>query len=1023
MTADKRVSLKNTCKKSFGRVDSRLHGNDLPINKETMKHNNTVSTFAKRHIGPTEIEMQQMLKALACDSFSDLIQKTAPSTILNCPDLQLPPPLSEPKALKSLKQLSQKNLIFKNYIGQGYYETDMPAIIQRNILENPVWLTSYTPYQSEISQGRLQALLNFQTLITELTEMDVANASLLDEGTAVAEAVNVAFNNRKHEEAKCIVIDQNVFPRTKEVVKTRAKSAGLSLLEEDLKACPQWDTRDGVFCAVLQYPDSQGALYDWTSFCKKAKAKNMLTVFVADPLSLCLFKTPGAMGADLVAGSIQRFGLTLSFGGPHAGYIATREKYIRSLPGRIVGVSKDRHGKTALRLAIQTREQHIRKERATSNICTAQALLAVMAGMFAIYHGPSGLRKKALHVHWLARFLTHFLIKMGFKVKHVENFFDTVQVLLPQKKGANIYHKLLQKKINAHTSHCQPSSNKANSMTLSFSLNETNTPEDIEKILSVFRQVAYKSQGLQSEGLDSALSLARASQPSLAPESGKDTQRSSTELACSPELIRHTPCLKHPVFQQYHSETEMLRYIHYLQEGDLSLTHSMIPLGSCTMKLNGTAELLPLSWPEFSHIHPLAPQAQTKGYKELITNLEKYLCEITGFKAISFQPNAGSQGEYAGLLMIQKYQEERKHFQRKVSLIPSSAHGTNFASAVMAGLKTVPVACDSRGYISHTDLQKKIKEYKDRLACFMLTYPSTFGCFEEGIPEICEQVHSAGGLVYLDGANMNSLIGLSQPGRWGADLCHLNLHKTFCIPHGGGGPGAGPVAVSEKLVKFLPQNPFDPHRADSITAVSSADFGSAGILPIPYMYIRLMGARALKKATEVAILNANYIARKLQKHYKILYTGKMGLVAHECIIDFRRFKHTAEITVEDVAKRLIDYGFHAPTMNWPVPGTLMAEPTESESKTELDRFCSALIEIRQEIKEVEDKKFDMKNNVLKNAPHVIEDMVGEWPFPYSRQKAFFPLPWVREHKFWPKVSRVENSYGDINLFCSCPPIE
>ena len=998
-----------------------------------MKENN----FSHRHIGPTKEQIQQMLKALKCDSLKDLIQKSAPSEILSQQDqlnIDSLVPISEHRALKKLKTLGQKNQLLKNYIGQGYYETSMPAVIQRNILENPVWLTSYTPYQSEISQGRLQALLNFQTMITELTEMDTANASLLDEGTATAEAVHVAFNNRDKEEAKGVFMDKNIFPQTKEVVKTRALSAGLFVVEDSIKNFEQSvlipkeaepshiepshiEPSQQFFCAILQYPDFTGAIYDRTDFCKNTKAQGLIPIFIADPLSLCLFKTPGAMGADIVTGSVQRFGLPLFFGGPHAGYIAVRKQYVRSLPGRLVGVSKDRHGQPALRLAIQTREQHIRKERATSNICTAQALLAVLSGMFAVYHGPEGLRKKALHIHKLAQYLCSAFISLGFKVQHSKNFFDTVQVLLPKSTGDSLCHKLLQKKINAlkvptfsvdpsesqtkkSDSTCSPSEHET---WLSFSVGETNSIEDIEEIVSVFREQALKKTKLSGN-------------PIIKKEGAFDQ-----------ELIRLTPCLKHPVFKQYHSETKMLRYIHHLQEGDLSLTHSMIPLGSCTMKLNGTTELLPLSWPEFAHIHPFAPISQANGYKKLIKDLETYLCQITGFSAVSFQPNAGSQGEYAGLLMIQKYHEERKDRDRKICLIPSSAHGTNFASAVMAGLKPVTVACDHKGRISPSDLQQKIKEHKQTLSCFMLTYPSTFGFFEEGIPQICEQVHSAGGLVYLDGANMNSLVGLSQPGQWGADLCHLNLHKTFCIPHGGGGPGAGPSAVSKKLSKFLPQNPFENPSKESedkispITAVSSAPFGSASLLTIPYMYIRLMGGAGLKKATEVAILNANYIAHKLKEHYKILYTGRGGYVAHECIIDFRKFKNTAEITVEDVAKRLIDYGFHAPTMNWPVPGTMMAEPTESEDKAELDRFCSALIEIRKEIKEVEERKFDIKNNVLKNAPHVIEDMVGEWPFAYSPEKAFFPLPWVKAHKFWPKVSRVENAYGDINLFCSCPP--
>ena len=964
------------------------------------------NSFSNRHIGPTEKETQTMLDTLNCKSLNELIQKTAPSEILNCENLKLSPTLSESECLKLLKIYSYKNKIFKNYIGMGYYETELPTVIQRNILENPVYLTSYTPYQSEISQGRLQALLNFQTMITELTEMEVANSSLLDEGTATAEAISMAFNNRKNTEAKQILVDENIFSQNKEVLKTRAYSIGLEVVTSQVR---NFDFNEKTFCTVIQYPDSTGAVYDYEPFCKKAKEKEIITIFIADPLSLCLLKTPGAMGADIVTGSCQRLGLPLFFGGPHAAYIATKEKYVRSLPGRIVGVSKDRHGKKALRLAIQTREQHIRRERATSNICTAQALLAVLSSMYALYHGPEGLKKIASRIHLLATSLIQSLRQMNLKLKNTKNIFDTVQVELTEKQTETIYGKLIQHKINAakiHASSAQDSSNpptKENKKSiLSFSINETTTTEDIKELVFLIRAGLEKAEASE--------------------ENNHGTLIHSVGLPT--ELIRKSPCLKHPVFQNYHSETRMLRYIHQLQEGDLSLAHSMIPLGSCTMKLNATTELLPVSWPEFSQIHPFAPTDQTQGYQKLIEELEQYLCEITGFSAVSFQPNAGSQGEYAGLLIIRRYHEERKDTQRKICLIPSSAHGTNPASAVMAGFTPITVNCDKEGNISHEDLKNKIKIYKNELAVFMLTFPSTFGVFEKHIPEICKWVHSAGGLVYLDGANMNALIGISRPAEWGADVCHLNLHKTFCIPHGGGGPGVGPVAVTKILRKFLPKHPIIPECGpkEGITAVSSAPYGSAGILMISWAYIRLMGAQGLKNATQVAILNANYMAKKLSQHYKILYTGENNMVAHEYILDFRKFRNSAEITVDDVAKRLIDYGFHAPTMSWPVPGTLMAEPTESEDKKELDRFCDALMEIRREIQEIENKKFSVTNNVLKNAPHTVEDALQEkWPFPYSKEKAFYPLPYVKEHKFWPKVSRVENAYGDINLFCSCPP--
>ena len=1032
---------------------NNLKNKTLPITKKkknssenkgsvlTKQHDhlqNNKDAFSKRHIGPRNKEIKEMLDTLNCSSLDDLIHKTTPSEILNCDQLNLPSALSESECLKKLKEYAQQNTIFKNYIGRGYYETELPTVIQRNILENPVWLTSYTPYQSEISQGRLQALLNFQTMITEITEMDTANASLLDEGTATAEAVTMAFNNREREEAKYIFVDENVFPQTKAVLQTRANSLGLKMITGKAKnfnfdnyhlhdLCFQSTENHQnsftsekkndklcedkkVFCTVIQYPDSTGAVYDWESFCKKAKEKKIITIFVAEPLSLCFFKPPGAMGADIVTGSCQRLGIPLFFGGPHAAYIATKEKYVRSLPGRIVGVSKDRHNKQALRLVLQTREQHIRRERATSNICTAQALLAVLSSMYALYHGPKGLKKIASRIHSLALKLAQTLQNKKFKLKNKTNIFDTVQIDLPYIKAKAIYEKLIQHKINAALMRDKENEN----ITLSFSINETTTKEDIKEIVSII-ETSLENKTIYEENTSQEIEQKRAN---IDPQDHTPFE--------SHQLIRTTPCLKHPVFQSYHSETKMLRYIHKLQEGDLSLAHSMIPLGSCTMKLNSTTELVPVSWPGFSDLHPFAPSAQTHGYQKLIKELEEYLCEITGFDAISFQPNAGSQGEYAGLLIIRKWHEENQNPQRKICLIPSSAHGTNPASAVMAGLQPITVQCDKEGNISREDLKRKIDIHENELAAFMLTFPSTFGVFENQIPDICQWIHKAGGLVYLDGANMNALIGISQPAKWGADVCHLNLHKTFCIPHGGGGPGVGPVAVTKKLAKFLPSHPIIPECGpkEGISAISSAPWGSAGILMISWAYIRLMGAKGLKKATQTAILNANYINQKLNKYYKILYTGNNNKVAHECILDLRKFRNTAEITVDDIAKRLIDYGFHAPTMSWPVPGTLMIEPTESEDKKEIDRFCDTLIEIRKEIQEIENKKYDIKNNVLKNAPHTMEDALKEkWPFPYSKEKAFYPLPSVKEHKFWPRVSRVENAYGDINLFCSCPPME
>ena len=979
--------------------------------------------FAARHIGPRDTDIQKMLSLLGFKTLREWIQKTVPDEIKSQKPFHLPPALSEGECLNQLQQRACENQVFKSYIGRGYYESFLPPVIQRNVLENPVWLTPYTPYQSEISQGRLEALLNFQTLTTELTGMEVATSSLLDEATACAEAVLLAYRNRKNPQAGSLWVDACVFPQTLCVLQTRIKALGLKMVvqsKEKFKPDP------GFFCALGAYPNSEGMVGEWTGFFKKAKASRIMTVLNADPLALCLLKTPGGQGADMVAGCFQRFGLPLWFGGPHTGFLATKKEYIRSLPGRIVGVSKDRHGNKALRLTLQTREQHIRREKATSNICTAQALLSVLASFYAIYQGPGRLKKIACRVHLLALRFARALKVRGFQVRHT-SFFDTVQVPFSNSEGAlNIYNRLLKLKINA----LRPRAD-----ILSFSFDETKTERDLEELLSVFPSPQRNT---------------------LPPGEGPGSDFDSTgggDFSDSPlkNIMREGECLKHPVFQSYHSETALLRYIRRLGNKDLSLAHSMIPLGSCTMKLNAGTELLSLSRAEFGKLHPFAPGDQTKGCLKIIQELESYLCEITGFDAVSFQPNAGSQGEYAGLMMIRRFHEERGDTNRRVCLIPVSAHGTNAASATLAGLKVVPVLCEKEGPVCKKDLEKKLSESRGQVAALMITYPSTYGVFEKNPQEICRRVREEGGLVYLDGANMNAMVGITRPRDLGVDVCHLNLHKTFCIPHGGGGPGVGPVAVTHQLKHLLPTHPAleEEHHSKGKTpvakagptslgtqhllkekaaalsplGVSAAPFGSAGLLPVSWAYIRLMGAGGLKRATELALLNANYMAYRLRDFYRILYTGEGGFVAHEFVLDFRKFKNSVEVSVDDVAKRLMDFGFHAPTMSWPVAGTLMLEPTESENLQEMDRFCDALIQIRRELQELEDKKYSVTDNVFRNAPHTLEDAVSErWPFPYTRQKAFYPLPFVREDKFWPSVSRVENAYGDINLFCSCPPV-
>ncbi|QHG17636.1 aminomethyl-transferring glycine dehydrogenase [Nostoc sp. ATCC 53789] len=952
-----------------------------------------LSSFVPRHIGPNSDDIQLMLKVLGFPSLDALIDQTVPQTIRLKQPLKLPEAESEYAALTSLKKVAAKNEVFRSYIGMGYYDTITPPVIGRNILENPGWYTAYTPYQPEIAQGRLEALLNFQTLIIDLTGLEIANASLLDEATAAAEAMSLSYGVCKNQ-ANAYFVSGDCHPQTIDVLQTRAKPLGIKIIVGDHQT---FDFGQPIFGAVLQYPASDGTIYDYRAFIEKAHAKGALVTVAADPLSLTLLTPPGEFGADIAVGSTQRFGIPLGFGGPHAAYFATKEEYKRLVPGRIVGVSKDAQGKPALRLALQTREQHIRREKATSNICTAQVLLAVMASMYAVYHGPDGLKTIAQRIHSLTLVLAEWLQRLGYSISS-KPFFDTLQVELGTKPLQEILQAAEARQINLRI---------FDTSTVGISLDETTTLDDVRDICQIFAGTDELRFVLNVQEMEWIIQ-----QSGL---SGEPFSRQSTYLT-------------HPVFNRYHSETELLRYLHKLEAKDLSLTTSMIPLGSCTMKLNATAEMIPVSWEEFGKIHPFAPASQTQGYQILFQQLEAWLAEITGFAGISLQPNAGSQGEYAGLLVIRQYHENRGEAHRNVCLIPTSAHGTNPASAVMCGMKVVAVACDSQGNIDVDDLKAKAEKHSNELAALMVTYPSTHGVFEEPIQEICAVVHSHGGQVYMDGANMNAQVGICRPGDIGADVCHLNLHKTFCIPHGGGGPGMGPIGVASHLVPFLPGHPvvtIDKSTQHShIGAVAAAPWGSASILVISWMYIAMMGADGLTQATKVAILNANYIAKKLESYYPVLYQGKNGLVAHECILDLRSLKKSAAIEIDDVAKRLIDYGFHAPTVSWPVGGTIMVEPTESESKQELDRFCDALIAIRQEIAEIEVGKVDIQDNVLKNAPHTAESLItGEWQHPYSREQAAYPAPWTREYKFWPAVGRIDAAFGDRNFVCSCLPMD
>jgi len=936
------------------------------------------SSFARRHIGIGPEEISEMLRVLKCDSIESLISQTVPADIRFSRALDLPPPQDEHQTLKTLKAMLSRNQIFRSCIGMGYSDCLTPPVIQRNILENPGWYTAYTPYQAEIAQGRLEVLLNFQTMISDLTGMEISNASLLDEATAAAEAMTMCHAVRG--KGNTILVSSGCHPQTIDVVKTRAEPLGIQVIVGEARA---FKPDESVFAMLLQYPESDGRLEDQAALVEKARQHETLVIVAADLLALTLLRPPGEWGADVVVGNSQRFGVPLGFGGPHAAYFATRDAFKRSMPGRLVGVSKDSQGKPALRLSLQTREQHIRREKATSNICTAQVLLAVMASMYAVYHGPEGLRAIAERVHRLTRALAAGLKKLDLTVVH-ENYFDTLRIDLGKRRSSDIARAAAAKKINLRV---------YDEQNVGVSLDETTQEEDVSILLSLFGDVKPESKTDSGSAIPSAL------------------QRKSSYLT-------------HPVFNTHHTETEMLRYIRRLEGRDLSLTTSMIPLGSCTMKLNATSEMIPVTWPETGNIHPFAPREQIAGYLELFEQLEKWLAEITGFNRVSLQPNAGSQGEYAGLLVIRKYHASRGEPHRKICLIPQSAHGTNPASAVMAGFEVVPVAC-REGDIDLDDLRAKAKQHERDLAALMVTYPSTHGVFDATIREVCQIVHGAGGQVYMDGANMNAQVGLCRPADIGADVCHLNLHKTFCIPHGGGGPGMGPIGVASHLATFLPNHPVVEMGGEKgVGAISEAPWGSASILTIPWVYIALMGASGLTQATQAAILNANYIARRLESYYPVLFKGKKGFVAHECILDLRGCKARAGIEVEDVAKRLMDYGFHAPTISWPVPGTMMVEPTESESKEELDRFCDAMIAIHKEIETVAEGKWDRQNNPLKNAPHTAQKVAGDkWEHPYSRETAAFPAPWTREHKFWPAVGRIDNVHGDRHLICSCPPMD
>jgi len=943
--------------------------------------------FAYRHIGPRKEDVAEMVEYLGYKSLDALIDAVVPEEIRLRRPLDLPPGRGEREVLQALRGMADQNRIFRSHLGMGYYGTFVPQVIQRNILENPAWYTAYTPYQPEIAQGRLEALLNFQTMVVDLTGLPVANASLLDEATAAAEAMGLTLAVAPRHDHPVFLVDSDCHPQTVAVVITRAEARGIAV---KVQAPEQFEFTPGVIGCLVQYPATDGGVRDFRQLCVKAHEAKALVTVATDLLALTLLTPPGEWGADIAIGSSQRFGVPIGYGGPHAAFFSTKDEYKRHMPGRIIGISKDRDGRPALRMALQTREQHIRREKATSNVCTAQVLLAVMASMYAVYHGPDGLRRIAERVHNRAVILANALRRLRYNLVH-EQFFDTLCIEVERWALPRIMDAARTRQINL----------RALSPTrISIALDETTTLGDVADLITIFS--LGESLPFMLEDLGTRL-----------------------DRAIPPGLTRTSAYMTHPVFHKYQSETEMLRYIKRLEMRDLSLCHAMIPLGSCTMKLNATSEMMPVSWRGFNRIHPFAPADQAQGYRELFRQLEYQLAEITGFDRVSLQPNAGSQGEFAGLMVIRSYHHSRGDTQRTVCLIPMSAHGTNPASAVMAGMTVVPVKSDEMGNIDIADLRAKAAQHSDRLAALMVTYPSTHGVFESGIREICRIVHQHGGQVYMDGANMNAQVGLCRPGDFGADVCHLNLHKTFAIPHGGGGPGMGPIGVAEHLAPFLPDHPVvDLHNAQSCGTISAAPWGSAGILPISWAYINMLGYDGLAEATKMAILNANYVAKRLSEHYPVLYAGANGLVAHECILDTRGFKQSAGIDVEDIAKRLIDFGFHPPTVSFPVAGTLMVEPTESESKEELDRFCDAMIAIRQEIREVEDGAAPREDNLLVNAPHTLQQVVGNaWTRPYDRERAGFPSPQVRESKVWPTVGRIDGAYGDRNLICTCVTME
>ena len=929
--------------------------------------------FSNRHIGPKNSEVEKMLSELNYSSLNNFSDDVVPKNIQIKSNNNQIVGKSETQVIKRLRELANKNQVFQSWIGMGYYGTNVPTVILRNIMENPGWYTQYTPYQAEISQGRLEALLNYQTMVTDLTGLPLANASLLDEGTAAAEAMIMFFNSTRDSKKDTYLVSRKCHSQTIDVLKTRAEPIGIKIVIGKIN---KETLTDSVFGVLIQYPDTDGLISDYSDLCDLAKSNKSYVCMATDLLALTLLKAPGEMGADVAVGNSQRFGVPMGFGGPHAAFFATTESFKRKIPGRIIGVSQDSRGNRALRMALQTREQHIRREKATSNICTAQVLLAIMSGMYAVYHGPEGIKKIGLRVNQYTKILAGSFTKAGFELQS-SHFFDTIRV-----KAQGWKKEAISKKINFRD--FQDGS-------VGISLDETTTNEDITSILSIFNVK-------RSDHLSDSI-----------PE----------------ELKRKSSYLKHPVFHKYRSETQILRYMHILEAKDLSLNTSMIPLGSCTMKLNSTTEMIAVTWPEFGNIHPFAPDEQAKGYLELIEELNKSLIEITGFDAISMQPNSGAQGEYAGLMVIRAYHRSRGDSHRNICLIPASAHGTNPASAVMAGMKVVVIKCDKDGNIDELDFNEKVKTHSDNLSSVMITYPSTHGVFEETIQDLCGIVHQNGGQVYMDGANLNALVGLCKPGKFGADVMHINLHKTFCIPHGGGGPGMGPIVCKNHLSPFLPGHTHSSNNAShAISSVSAAPFGSSSILPISWAYISMMGTDGLKSATQVAILNANYMAKRLENHYPILYRGTSGLSAHEFIIDIRSIKEESGISEEDIAKRLMDYGYHAPTMSWPVPGTMMIEPTESESKSELDRFCDAMILIKKEIDKVVSGEFDKVDNPLKNAPHTSQHSLSDrWNHKYSRYQACFPAEWQKEHKYWPSIGRIDNAFGDRNLVCTCPPIE